>query len=199
MNEMAGSGAAAPGQVVLAGLSNGAFFARRAWVQSDREGSPWWLAPPARPAVHAACVPLMGTSDRNVPYAGGRPRGLPSWLAARRIRSILTHSSGREVVAAEDVCRDWAEVNASGAFGPARVIAAEADGGLPVERLAAEAEGAPPDILYRIVGGGHAWPGGMPSAPQMVFGRISRALDATGAVLDFARAAVQGPSGRAHP
>jgi poly(3-hydroxybutyrate) depolymerase len=42
-------------------------------------------------------------------------------------------------------------------------------------------------VLYRLIDGGHGWPGGRQSPPRLLVGRISKAFDATGIALDFAR------------
>ena len=42
-----------------------------------------------------------------------------------------------------------------------------------------------PVVLYRIEGGGHAWPGGPQFLPPRVIGPIPRHLDATGILLEM--------------
>jgi len=61
---------------------------------------------------------------------------------------------------------------------------------LRAERLtwpAGPAGSAP--TLYRVVGGGHTWPGGPPYLPERLIGRVARHLDATGLALEFVHGA----------
>ncbi len=52
-------------------------------------------------------------------------------------------------------------------------------------------------VLYRIEGGGHAWPGGPQFLPARVIGPIPRQLDAIGILLDMVRGVSD--DGRAPP
>ena len=51
------------------------------------------------------------------------------------------------------------------------------------------APGCPREVLYRINGGGHCWPGGPQNLPAFIVGRAARRLDATAILFDFARGA----------
>lgn len=174
----------------LAGLSNGAFFAERlarhglvdvagiALVAGGaREASRRVRPRPARPAAFLA---ISGTEDRAVPYPGGLAGSLMGSLARRRSRQVLSSTQGREAVAAETVAADWAAVNGC----PAEPLI-EAGLGPGADRLSWTAPGRPPVVLYRVVGGGHGWPGGPQYAPRFLVGEVRQALDATGIVLDF--------------
>ncbi len=48
----------------------------------------------------------------------------------------------------------------------------------------------PAATLYRIVGGGHTWPGGVQYLPARIVGPVATGLDATGIMLDFVRGSV---------
>jgi len=188
--------AAPAGTVVLAGLSNGAFFAERlarqglvdaagiALVAGTAREASRRTAP--RPRRGAAALLIEGTADPLVPYRGGRGAGPMGWMARRRARRLLIEPGGREAVAAEVVAADWAAANGCPSE-PSVEPAPGAPGGLPVELLRWTAPGQPPVELYRIAGGGHGWPGGPQYAPARLVGRIDDRLDATGIVLDFAR------------
>ena len=80
---------------------------------------------------------------------------------------------------------NWSALN-GGDGQPARERIADDRGGLPIEKLTWPTA-AHPVTLYRVIGGGHGWPGGPQYAPRFLVGRISRTFDATAAVLDFAR------------
>jgi len=57
---------------------------------------------------------------------------------------------------------------------------------LRVEKLTWSGRDAEPVVLYRLIEGGHGWPGGRRSPPRLLVGRISKAFDAAGIALDFA-------------
>jgi polyhydroxybutyrate depolymerase len=188
--------AAPRGAVVLEGLSNGAFFAERlarhglvdcagiALVVGTAREVSRRMAPRPRSAVPTLLI--EGTADPLVPYSGGRATGPMGWMARRRVRRLLIEPGAREVVAAEVVAADWAAAN-GGPTEPSSEPMPGAPGALPVERLRWAAPGRPAVELYRIIGGGHGWPGGPQYVPARLIGRIDGRLDATGIVLDFAR------------
>ncbi|HEY6538928.1 MAG TPA: hypothetical protein VI138_07825 [Candidatus Dormibacteraeota bacterium] len=189
-------------ELTLAGLSNGAFFAERLareGVVQPRQlvlvaGTARALSrartpvPQSSPAVMA----ILGTGDPYVPYFGGRPHGLTSWLARRRVRASLLTLPTREVAPAEEVLGDWAAV-----------AQAQRDQGsmeLPVEgrdppaRVTTWSRDSDPRVtLVTVEGGGHAWPGGPRYLPSLLIGRVALHLDATGMLLDWARGHPIGP------
>jgi len=189
-------GVARPGALFLAGISNGAAFAERlarhrlvaatgiALVSgSARVAS---HAARRRPAAPCAVLCVAGTSDPLALYAGGRAKGLAAWMARRRSRRILLDLDGNDGVAIETVADEWAAVNGCPGPAPATTLPSAPDD-LPVQRVSWAAPGCRPVVLYRIVGGGHGWPGGPQYLPTRLVGKISSGFDATGAVLDFAR------------
>jgi polyhydroxybutyrate depolymerase len=186
--------------VVLVGLSNGATFAEHlarhgvvrvkgvalvagtARVASRRTA--------VRPMQQCAVLCVAGTADPNVPYAGGRASGVTGWMARRRPSKHLLHGEGRDSVGLETLAADWVDLNDCGPTIETSSITVES-GDLPVEKVAWPCRDGRQVVLYRIVGGGHGWPGGPQYAPRFMIGRISRSFDATTAVVDFARDLVQ--------
>ena len=196
INRLVAQGTARARGIVLVGLSNGASFAERlarhGLVASAgvvlvcgtaREASRRQAERPVRPI---AVLCLAGTADPMLPWNGGRGIGPLAWMGRRRARRLLLEPGRREAVAPKVLAADWAAVNGCAAA-PAKEPAA--DGEFPVERLTWSAPGRPPVVLYRIVGGGHGWPGGPQYLPAALVGRIPRQLDATSIALDFARSA----------
>jgi polyhydroxybutyrate depolymerase len=129
-------------------------------VSAAQDQRPWsWCADP-RP------VPLInfhGTADL-VPYNGGRVRASP-----RPFPSVPTWTA------------NWARRNRCGPNPIESVMAAD------VTRL--EYTNCANDaavVLYTILGGGHAWPGGKPM-PEWICGRTSRSIDATRQMWAFFR------------
>jgi poly(3-hydroxybutyrate) depolymerase len=99
VDQLVSDGIAREGMLVLAGISNGAFFterlARHGLVQTSaivlvagtaRESSRRMTLRPPRPT---AVLCLVGTGDPLVPYGGGRAAGPLAWMARRRTRRLL--------------------------------------------------------------------------------------------------------------
>ncbi len=194
VGRLTGEGIADPQAVFLVGLSNGGFFAERLAragileprgivlvVSTTRVGT---REDTPHPKAATALLCFAGTADRLVLYAGGRATGPLGWFARRRVRPRLLDPSGREVVGAETLAREWASVNGA----PQEPETEDVPGTeLPVRRMSWTAPGQPPVVLYRIEGGAHGWPGGPQYLPSRLIGRIPSDLDATGILLAFAR------------
>ena len=183
------------GQTILMGLSNGATFvehlARHGVVKAlgivlvagtSRAVS---RAAAIKPVQESAVLCIAGTADPNVPYRGGRASGLTGWIARRRTRRWLLRAEDRDSVGPEAICTDWALANGCGPEPVVDVLASNATD-TPVERLTWSGPGRLPVALYRILRGGHGWPGGPQYVPRVLIGRISKTFDATGVALDFA-------------
>lgn len=220
VGRLVADGVARPGALWLVGMSNGAFFvehlARRgllavrgiglvagAQTRDSRDA--------ASPTQAAAVACFQGTADPVVPYEGGPigTRGPFGRKISRLAAERGEEGDARVAVAAEEVARDWALANASGdpaapggpavpglavpgsaVPGPVISQLAMAEGGLPVRRLEWAPQGRPPVVVYRIEGGGHAWPGGPQYLPVEAIGPVARGLDATGILLEMAGAEV---------
>lgn len=196
VEHLASIGVSRPGAVVLAGLSNGAFFAellaRRATVDvalvalvagttkvptDDRC---------LRPAQSAEVICIAGSSDRVVPYDGG-PIGGSGLLGRLTDRRGSRRRAARPIaVGAEVLALEWAATNGVDSSPQLASIAGQSDR-LPVTRLSWSAADRQSVHLYRIDGGGHGWPGGPQYRHSWVVGPISKNLDATGIILDASR------------
>jgi len=130
------------------------------------------VATNSRPACPVPILQVHGTGDDFAPYGCGRRHGL-------RARLVLRHAAGPSIAV-----DDWARL---------LVAANEAHEGPRIETL-------PPDttvrrwrgtssasdvVFYRVDGGGHTWPGNRQPLPRPLFGRTSRAFDATKVIWDF--------------
>jgi polyhydroxybutyrate depolymerase len=183
----------AGGPIFLVGLSNGALFAE----QLARSGLTavaglalaagttleWCRDATPRPAQAATLLSFQGTADPVAPYAGGplRAPGLLGVLLRRRRRTWLEPGDAR-VVGAEAVAGDWAAAN--GIEVPPSAESLPVSVGDPaVTRLTWSAPSRPSAILYRIEGGGHAWPGGPQYLPRGLVGAVAKDLDAGALVL----------------
>jgi polyhydroxybutyrate depolymerase len=132
-----------------------------------------------------------GTADPIVPYGGG-PIGLFGRFAARRpALGRDPRFAGRGVTApVEEVAADWAAGGPSGLRPSPEVVRVPGPpGALEVERLSwvgrDGGDSRPSAQVYRIIGGGHTWPGGAQYLPARIVGRVAPDLDATGILLDF--------------
>jgi polyhydroxybutyrate depolymerase len=189
-------GAARSWPVILAGVSNGAWFAEHVarhgllpvaglcLVAGTALEFSRRLAPV--PLLRVTLLMIMGTGDRSVPYQGGPlSRHGMSGLILKRRAAMHGELPGEDVVAgAEAVAADWAAGNGI-MSGPAIEELPMRDD-LPVTRKTWSAPGCRPVALYRVDGGGHGWPGGPQFLPAKVIGPIARRLDATGILLDMA-------------
>jgi polyhydroxybutyrate depolymerase len=136
------------------------------------------------PAQRARFLAFHGTADPLMPYRGG-PIGPLGRLAGRR-----PAEAGRGGAAPiEEVAADWAFA-AGAAPPPASEVVPGTAGDLRVERLTWPSGGASPPTLYRVIEGGHTWPGGPQYLPARIVGPVARHLPATGLALDFVRAAL---------
>ena len=196
--ELAAEGVARRSDPFVVGLSNGAVFAEHVARQGLlRLSGVALLAASARAASRDACprpsraaraLFIIGTADPVVPYDGGLPRGVMAALARRRVRRRFGEPRWGPLVAVEEVVADWVAGNGCSPEAVADELAMP--GGAPaVTRLSWGGVDVPGVTLYRIVGGGHGWPGGPQYAPSFLVGRVSRGLDATGIVLEAARQA----------
>jgi polyhydroxybutyrate depolymerase len=199
-------GAARSWPIVLAGLSNGAWFAEHLARHGQLPVAVLFLVAGAAlawsrriapvPLLRATTVCIAGTGDPSVPYEGGplmRP-GLSGWLQRRRaVRNI--ERPGEDVVASVlTTAGDWAGGNGIVA-GPGIEELPAQIGDLPVTRLSWTRPNCRPVTLYRIEGGGHGWPGGT-QVRQGRIGPIARQLDATRILLDCAEREGSPGSGR---
>lgn len=209
IEHVAETGAADPSRLVVIGISSGATFAER--LVRTGAISPHGMAlvvgtarvasTTSTPLAGPACDLLLiaGTGDPISPYEGGAARGPVGRVPIKAVRKSLLDSSGHESVAVEALIAEWVKARGCVAAPSVEVLAPTAEN-LAVNRLrwAPGAAGDPAVTLYRIEGGGHGWPSGRQYLPVRMLGRIPQGFDATGIVLDFARAAIDRGS-RADP
>jgi polyhydroxybutyrate depolymerase len=127
---------------------------------SAAQDQPWdWC----RATAPVPFIDFHGTRDPLVPYLGGR-----SWSAPRPFPAVTAWTASW---ARRNGCQDTPVVD---------TVAPDA--------IRTRYEGcASPAILYTILGGGHAWPGGKPLLPW-ILGHTSRDVSATSLMWDFFKA-----------
>jgi polyhydroxybutyrate depolymerase len=161
----------APGHVFATGISSGgAMTAALACRASNTFDG---FAPVSAnfyiPAIcdHAAQRPYLifhGTADPVVPYYGGK---------------VTTNRDGLAVGGAEDNAAKWAKHNGCGAGRITTTLSSE------VVRFTWP-DCAAPVIMYKIVGGGHTWPGAAISVP---LGKTTHQISATDQIIKLFSAA----------
>jgi polyhydroxybutyrate depolymerase len=120
----------------------------------------FYIEPICQDAKPRPIVIYHGTDDEVVPYAGGE----------------ITTGGGLQVQPAEESARRWAEHNGC-TGGPE-----ETEVGSEVVRL--DWTGCDePVVLYRIVGGGHTWPGAAVDVARL--GPTTQQIDATAEMWEF--------------
>ena len=169
-----------PRWVFATGLSNGAFMVNA--LACDLSEKIAAFAPVAgtlgtdvecAPALPVAVMVVHGTDDPLVPFEGGRMAGRGG------IRTILPVSRFVEL---------WLGIDGCPPEGTERRLP---DKGEDMTVTVAGWTGCDRDttvVLYTVIGGGHAWPGGAQYLPQEFIGRTTEQFDASAASWDFFRA-----------
>lgn len=168
-----------PDRIYVAGMSNGAMFAHRVGCElSDIVAA---IAPVAgtMPEVTSAdCLPprpqavvlFHGTKDAFVPYKGG---------ATRR------NGNGR-VLSAEDTARIWAEENSCDLDPVIKILPDTARDGTTVTQISYTNCKEDADVVfYKIIDGGHTWPGGWQYLPKILVGKTTRDINANKIIWAF--------------
>lgn len=167
-----------PGQVFVAGASNGGAMAMTLAVEKSERFRAIASVVMSLPAIHENATPkqpisvlmINGTEDPFVPFKGGQILGK------------------RGVVLPTPASLDWwARHNRCTSVVPSLQLAdLDPSDGTRVSFEAREncAQGTHVG-LYQVTGGGHTWPGGRPHSPERVAGRTSRDIDASKVIFEF--------------
>lgn len=170
-----------PARIYLTGISAGGAMAQYLACQSDRFAGMALVAGSLERGVLETCteaapIPTLvihGTDDPIIPYEGGATFAGPG--------NTVNFPS------AEDTLRFWATRNGC-AEGLGEAVVAEADADFPIETIAADCAGAAaPAVLYRVVNGGHTWPGGNNRYPKFITGPTAEGFDASTVIWEFLR------------
>lgn len=137
---------------------------------------PTGLADSCKPARPIGVVMMNGTEDRLVPYEGG-------FIIQRR----------GTVLGVEETARRFAAANGCAALPRTEALPdRDVDDGTRATRITFAGCTAGGGVtLYRIDGGGHTWPMGMPYAPWLA-GRVSQEIDGTAVIWDFLKQYTRG-------
>ena len=116
---------------------------------------------------------INGTDDPLVPFNGGE---------------VMVFGKGRgRIISTDDTLRYWRGVNKCPDSPAARDLPDNnSNDGTRVKKITyGPCEGNALVVLYRIEGGGHTWPGGMPYLPKRIIGNLSLQINACDVIWDF--------------
>jgi len=180
VERLVGSHGVDPARVYAMGISNGGFMSFRLGVDLAEKIAA--IAPVTanmtpflagrKPARPMPVLVLNGTADPLVPYDGGHVR-------------VLGQDRGA-VLSTEASIRWWVERNGCPSTFTRAWLPDRARDGTRVEVVThADCAAGTEVVLYRIVGGGHTWPGGQQYLPRLLVGRVCRDIDGTRTIFDF--------------
>lgn len=162
--------------IAVSGLSNGAFMAERfACERSDLVSAAALISGTASTGLGQACSPakprpimfMNGTTDPIVPYNGGR-LGVMSSTETFALWQTLHNCDPSAVTTT--------------------ALPNSANDGTTVDLLRNTGCGSGKEVrLYRVNGGGHAWPGGWQYLPVAIIGTTSADVNASGELWNFVR------------
>jgi polyhydroxybutyrate depolymerase len=167
-------------RVYATGISNGAFFSH--YLAATRPDLFAAIAPVVggiadpfhqrfAPSEPVSVLVIQGTDDPLVPYGGGVVGG-------RRFRGRL--------IPTEEAARLWAQANGCDATPEAGELPDTADDECSVRTLRySGCRAGSAVLLYKLLGGGHTWPGGRQYLPARLIGRVCRDFGANEAIWRF--------------
>jgi polyhydroxybutyrate depolymerase len=176
--------------VYATGISNGAIFSTE--LLCALPGRLAAIAPIAGVNATKVCatgtprasvIAFHGTADPIVPYRGGRffagadPSDAVDPTSTTTPRSQLGNALRAQPV--DDAVANWAAFDGCGTPATTTAVAGDVD---RVTYPSCPADGTVE--LYRVVGGGHTWPGSFPVNPARL-GPVTSSIDATSLMLAF--------------
>jgi polyhydroxybutyrate depolymerase len=175
-----------PSRVYVTGISNGAMMAYRLAAEiPDKIGAIASVAGTLTVDPHSihAAMPILhfhGTDDQYVPFAGGRgPRSITKDL----------------YMPVEETINVWVRINQATPNPTVEELPTHNNDGTCVVRYVYRTKQDRQNIvLYKIIGGGHTWPG-QPHR-EFLLGRTTTEISADDIMWEFFRAHVKGTSGK---
>jgi polyhydroxybutyrate depolymerase len=172
-----------PGRIYACGMSNGAAMCYRLALEAAGRfaaiaavGNNLYVSyATATPVARVPMLVMGGTADPLVPWEGGTISflGIPS----------------NDVVSAAATVAFWASHNGCSATPVVEWLpdTDPADGTrVWTETYAPNSDGRT-TVLVGVLGGGHMWPGGAPTGPEWLYGKMCRDIDACQVLWDFFR------------
>ncbi len=164
------------GRVYLTGASNGGFMAFRLAC-----------AAPERFAAIAPVMSLMqGALDASAEIDTPVPIAIVYGTADTIIRPDTSRLGAMPVRTMSETIAYWRERNGAETIAERAVIDEDPGDGTRTQFTRFEAgRGGAPVVVYRVLGGGHTWPGGEEPSPRFLVGRVSRDFSASEAIWAF--------------
>jgi polyhydroxybutyrate depolymerase len=167
-------------RLFVAGMSNGGMMAMRLACSLPEVRGVAAVASSLSDDAAAKCpatstvsvVEIAGTADPIVPFAGGEVKVL--WMGRGR------------VTGAPETAGSWAKKAGCRLVPEEAALPAKVSDGTTVRKIEYPgcATGARV-VLFRVEGGGHAWPGGLPYLSERMIGKTSGNLDACSAIWEI--------------
>lgn len=178
-------------RIYAVGISNGGMFTQRLAIELGRHFAavasltaqiPEPLAG-AKPATAVSVLLINGTRDPFVPYEGGNviPQLFP------RLAQVRKPVDRGRVISTDRTIAFWIEQNGTHAKGVVTpLLDRDKTDGCTAERI----EWRNPKlnlsvVLYKVIGGGHTWPGGQQYLPVRTIGETCRDFNASETIWDF--------------
>lgn len=183
-----------PDRIYATGFSNGAIFANRLAVEHSSHfaaiapvigsiAGP--IADAFNPADPVSVLIMNGTDDPMVPYEGGQVKA--NWfpgLSKLFKRKIMNRGT---VVSVAKSIQLWTSHNKI-AVEPiiTQLPDADTNDGATIEKQVWQHPHKPISVvLYKVIGGGHTFPGGKPYLPKRVVGETCRDINGAEIIWDF--------------
>jgi len=167
-----------PKRVYVTGISNGASMTDRLAVELSNK--------------IAAVAPVAGTIGTKTANTSNFARPVPMLYWHGTADPLAYYDGGSagtyrgSSLAADDFVKWWAKKNGCAAQPQSVDLPDTSDDGTRVTRIAYSNCKENADVLfYRIVGGGHTWPGGWQWLPEQTVGKTSRDINASQVMWDF--------------
>jgi polyhydroxybutyrate depolymerase len=165
-------------RVYVAGISNGGMMAQRFACDAPQRVSaiavvasalPRALANQCKTSSATPVIFLTGEADPLVPFAGGQ------------IKAGL----GGDMLSAEATVNFWVNKNSALFQGTRKLPDTDPKDGTTTYLDSYQSKGRISVAFYKIVGGGHTWPGGTQYLPRMLVGTVATDFSANQVIWDF--------------
>ena len=170
-----------PARVYATGISNGGFMSLRLAIDLSDKVAAVAAVTASLGVGHERLTPrapvgvliMNGTEDPLVPYEGGQIK-------------VFRQERGN-VLSTDDTVRWW--LKHLGCSGQPQI--SEIPDRSRLDRTRTEVEtyggckGGVQVVLYKVIGGGHTWPGGRQYLPVLIVGRVARDFEAASEIFDF--------------
>ncbi len=165
-------------RVYVTGMSNGGFMTARLACESSE--------------LFAAVAVVAATMPQNVTLACKPARGVPFLLIHGTADTFVPAAGGQitkgniGLILSTDLTVDfWREINGCSKEDTLNTINRVADGtSVEVSRFSSCVTRADV-VFYKVLNGGHTWPGGAQYLPEAVIGKTNRDIEANAVIWDF--------------